>query len=1009
MINSEFNFFLRLRFSILLFLLTNSISFSQTFNFQNYSLDDGLPQSEINCIFEDSRGYLWIGTMGGGLCRFDGKDFKTYEEKEGIPGQIITSISEDANHSIWVGNSIGGLYKFNGQTFLNFNNSDKKILSNKTTLFITPDDNNNTIIGKENRILLYNGKQFETLKNKGDTLTTFVINCFKKDSRNIIWIGTNKGLLVLKNRTLLHISDTDFITNANITSLTEDINGNLWAIENNSSFYKIKIIGPSHYQVKTSKIDSILIPEKTIITNIHFDQQNQLWISTQNKGLFKFSNNTLKNFTQKNGLPIDNIKNIFEDRSGNLWFGTNGGGLVKFTNQAFTYFENLQGFNSPDIFAINADKKGNIWIGTSLNGVYKYDGKNAELISKDYLDDETRTIFTDQSGKVWIGSSNGIQIYYENRLHKYNSKFDIKNIRAIFQDRSGNIWIGTKGNGAYLDNGKEIKHFTKPDGLTTENVYTIIQTKDGSIWLGTGFGVYVVNNEKIIKHYGMENGLINTYAGSMILDKFGRIWIGTDNGIARFEGNTFISLTTKDGLASGIVYLLNTDNYGNIWVGTNKGVDKISLSEKGEILSIRNYGKAEGFKGVECNSRATCIDADGCLWFGTIKGAIKFDPKEELLHKVEAPRVVLTDLKLFYENALWKNYSDSLTEWSNLPVNPIFPHNQNHISFYFAAISKTFPKNIKFSFKLEGFDKEWSPLNETPSATYSNLPAGTYKFIVKATNKAGITNEIPCEFSFEITQPFWNTWWFISICVLSFILSIYFYNGYRKQKHRLYKERLEKIIKQRTSEIVKQRDEIEILLKEVHHRVKNNLQIINSLINLQSNYVNDEKSTELFREIRNRIRTISLIHEKLYKSKDYRKINIKEYIHMLVENLIATYSFNKTIDLKLDLEVQYFNLNTIIPLGLMLNEIISNSFKYAFNENKEGLIEIKLNKSSIDDEFTLIIGDNGTGYDDALFKTDASTLGLELMKILSEQLNGTIEKIHKPGTYYIITFKPLKN
>ena len=1009
MMDSKYNFFLRRHFIILLFLLTNTISFSQSFNFQNYSLDDGLPQSEVNCIYEDSRGYLWIGTMGGGLCRFDGKDFKTYEEKDGLTGQLITSISEDADHSIWIGNSNGALYKFNGQTFLNFTETDKKYFSKNATLFIALDDNHNMIVGKENRIQLYNGKQFETLKIKGDTLKKFSINCFKKDSRNILWIGTNKGLLVLKNQTLLHISDADFITSANITSITEDINGNLWAIENYTAFYKIKIIGPSHYQVKTSKIDSILLPEKTTISTIHFDQQNQLWISTQNKGIFKFSNNTLKNFTQKSGLPIDNIKNIYEDRSGNLWFGTNGGGLVKFTNQAFTYFENLPGFNSPDIFAINADKKGNIWIGTSLNGVYKYDGKSSELISKEYLENETRSIFTDKSGKVWIGSTKGIQIYYENSLHKYISKFDIKNVRAIFEDRSGNIWIGTKGNGAYIDNGKEIKHLTNEDGLTNENVYAIVQTKDGIIWLGTGSGIFVVDNEKKIKHYDTKDGLLNLYAGSMIIDKFGRLWVGTDNGIARFEENVFIPLTTMDGLASGIVYLLNTDNYGNIWVGTNKGIDKISLNEKGEILSIRNYGKAEGFKGIECNSRSTCIDAEGSLWFGTIKGAIKFDPKEELLHKVEAPEVHLSEIQLFYEKEDWKKYSDSLTGWYDLPVNPVFPYNKNHITFYFSAISKTFPKNIKYSFKLEGFDKDWTPLNETPSATYSNLPAGTYKFIVKAINKAGLSNEIPCEFSFLIIQPFWNTWWFISICVISFILVIYFYNEYRKRKHHLYKERLEKIIKQRTSEIVKQRDEIEILLKEVHHRVKNNLQIINSLINLQSSYTNDEKSVELFREIRNRIRTISLIHEKLYKSKDYRKINIKEYINMLVENLIDTYSFNKTIDLKLDLEVQYFNLNTIIPLGLILNEIISNSFKYAFNEAGEGILEIKLNKSIISDEITLIVGDNGKGYNDELFKSNVSSLGLELMKILSEQLNGTIEKINKPGTYYIITFKPLKN
>jgi two-component sensor histidine kinase len=191
--------------------------------------------------------------------------------------------------------------------------------------------------------------------------------------------------------------------------------------------------------------------------------------------------------------------------------------------------------------------------------------------------------------------------------------------------------------------------------------------------------------------------------------------------------------------------------------------------------------------------------------------------------------------------------------------------------------------------------------------------------------------------------------------------------------------------------------------------VKNNLQIINSLINIQSGYIDDKKSTELFREIRNRIYTISLVHEKLYKSEDYGNMNVKEYINMLVENLIDTYSINKSIELKFELEVQFFNLNTIIPLGLLLNEIISNSFKYAFNEAAISIIEIQLYKLTSENDYILIIGDNGKGYDAELFNAESSTLGLELVKILSNQLNGSIEKIDRPGAYYILKFRPLKD
>ncbi len=992
-----------------LLLLFSLSAKSQLFNFRNYSLEDGLSQSEINCIYEDSRGYLWIGTAGGGLCRFDGKEFKTYEEKDGLCGQIITSVSEDNNHALIIGNQNGGLCHFNGHNFSSEKEWAKSKFAGGNIKFIVVDDNQNTIIGKDNQLVKYDGKQFEVLPIKSDTLKSFSVNCYKKDSRNILWIGTNRGLLVLKNETLLRVTDMEYINSSNITALSEDIDGNIWAIADFKNIYKIKIVGPSHYQVKASKIDSIPVPTDAKINAIHFDQKNQFWIATQNKGVYKFTSNQLANFNQTNGMSVDNASNIFEDKSGNLWFGTSGGGLVKFTNQAFTYYENLEGFREKDIFAICADKKGNIWVGTSLHGIYKYDGNSVTNISKsaNITDSEARFIYCDSKGIIWIGTTKGLT-KYDGTFHPMNIP-KCENVRAIFEDKKGNLWIGTRGNYAFIYDGKTVKPYGEKEGLGNPNVYSFVEDKYGKIWIGTGGGVFTGTSEKITKTYGGADGLCNSYAGSMVIDKFGTIWVGTDDCVARFDGGKFFSITTKEGLASGTVYLLNIDNYGNIWVGTNKGLDKIILNEKGEISFIRNYGKDEGFKGIECNSRATCIDLEGCLWFGTIKGAIKFDPKEELIKKPEVPSLNITKIKLFYDNVDWTTYSDTLTEWYKLPLNLVLAHNENHITFDFIAMAKTLPENLRYSFKLEGFDTEWSPYDELNSTTYSNLPPGKYKFMVTAETRAGIETLKAQEFSFEITKPFWTTWWFIIICIIGISAALYGYNEYRKHKHELYLERLEKIIEQRTAEIIKQRDENEILLKEVHHRVKNNLQIINSLINIQSDYVNDPKAAELFREIRNRIRTISLVHEKLYKSTDYGNINVKEYLNMLVENLIETYSIDKEIKLKLDLEIEHFNLNTIIPLGLLLNEIISNSFKYAFKDIENGQIEIALQKAGSSGEYSMIIGDNGKGYDAKLLAGNNSTLGLELIKILSSQLNGTIDRIDKPGTYYLLKFKPLKD
>lgn len=1000
----------RLKIFLFAFLFAGArIAYPQLYNFQTYSLDEGLSQSEVNCIYEDSRGYLWIGTSGGGLNCFDGKTFKVYEEKDGLCGQIVNAVTENKNKDILAAARFGTICQFNGKSFTNLKDADKTGLLAGTADFLCIDDNDNLVLVKSNEIILFDGTNSEKLAIKGDTLKSYIVNCIKKDSRNILWVGTNHGLLVLKNRTLLRITDNPSIDNINITSLAEDKNGMLWAVENQKTFHKIKIVGPSHYQVKATRIDSLKCSDDARISAIHFDLQNQLWVGTQNKGIYKFRNKEdVVNFNQTNGLPVDYINTIYQDLAGNIWIGTSGGGLVKFTNQAFSYFDNLEGFNQKDIFAISADKSNNIWVGTSLHGVYKFDGKKTEKINHPLLSStEIRCIYTDSKGIVWLGTTNGIVQYKANVLTPYHYS-QIKNIRAIFEDTDGKIFIGTRADYVYIDDGKSLKHITTAEGLYNENVYSFVKDNNGNVCMGTGNGIFIFNGEKVIKHIGGD--LCNSYAGSMVKDKFGNLWVGTDNCVGYYNGTSFRNITTEDGLSSGTVYLMNIDNFGNILVGTNKGVDKISLNEKGEIASIRNYGKAEGFKGIECNSRATCVDNEGNLWFGTIKGAIRFSPREELYRERETPHVRVTDVKLFYENVNWNEYSSQLSHWFGLPVNAVLSHDKNHITFYFSAISKSFPEHIRYSFKLDGFDKDWTPFEEINSATYSNLPPGNYYFNVRAENKDGITTETPEALHFRINPPFWTTWWFILLSVLGLVGLLYLYNEFRKHKHQLQKERLEKIIKERTAEIIKKRDENEILLKEVHHRVKNNLQIINSLINIQSDYINEPKATELFREIRNRIRTISLVHEKLYKSEDYGNINVKEYINMLVENLIDTYSFDKKVELKLNLRVEHFNLNTIIPLGLLLNEIISNSFKYAFDDKQEGaIIEIEMYKTSDVDEFAVVIGDNGVGFDDKLFDNETPTLGLELVKILASQLNGTIEKLNKLGTYYILKFKPLKD
>ena len=225
----------------------------------------------------------------------------------------------------------------------------------------------------------------------------------------------------------------------------------------------------------------------------------------------------------------------------------------------------------------------------------------------------------------------------------------------------------------------------------------------------------------------------------------------------------------------------------------------------------------------------------------------------------------------------------------------------------------------------------------------------------------------------------------------------------RERRQRKISRELERKVRERTLLIEQQRDEKEILLKEIHHRVKNNLQVINSLLSLQSNYTTDEKSLALFDEAKSRIRTMALIHEKMYQSGDLAHIDFQDYIMALTNDLIATYSINCDIFLDIKVDPIKFSIDTIIPLGLLINEIISNTLKYAFVNRNKGIIKIHLTKLD-DNKFVLIAGDNGVGMPKAIFEGENTSLGVELIKIFTEQLDGEIKQLETEGTVYELNF-----
>jgi two-component sensor histidine kinase len=307
---------------------------------------------------------------------------------------------------------------------------------------------------------------------------------------------------------------------------------------------------------------------------------------------------------------------------------------------------------------------------------------------------------------------------------------------------------------------------------------------------------------------------------------------------------------------------------------------------------------------------------------------------------------------------------------------------------------------------LEGFDYQWIKANRR-EATYTNLPPGNYVFKVKTYSSDPLVNSV-VEYPFEISAPIWRSIWFYLFMVAVLGGAIYSLLQYRTRRVEEENQKLEQLVKLRTSEILKQKNEIEILFKEVHHRVKNNLQVINSLLNLQTFYINDKRMLDVFKDCQNRIYAMAIIHEKLYETNALSALNFNEYIKKMIKQLGDTYQTRVPVRYQMDVNVDKLDIDTLIPVGLLINELISNSLKYAFSEDptKDHIITFQMEMIG-QNRYKMVIGDNGKGSP-VTVEENHNTFGMELVKMLVEQLHGTITRLPKPGTVYEIIFSSLK-
>lgn len=795
--------------------------FSQQYFFRNFSIDKGLPQSNVYCLLQDSRGYIWMGTDGGGVCKYDGINYEIINKNDGLSGNIIRSLFEDSNGNIWIGTD-NGITIYDGINYKII--SEEQGFEGSFALKIF-ESNDHLIWVGTNDAGLYKIKQVsdsihvENYAVHSGLLSEFVFD-IEQDQYNRLWLAMAGGI------SIINYNDSTF----DVTKLIQyrDIpSGFVTCIEplNNEEFimgsydqgaFKINI--PVNLNdIKTEPFDNEILSSENIIWDIHYRNNNEILFATNDYGILKLkSNNELVEYNKENSFETNLFFNILEDKEGNIWYASFGSGVYTYIGEELISYHKKDGIQNENIISIkNVDNK--LYIGTHDGlEVFTIDGKSIQL-EKTYnfktglSGNKINTIAFDKQNRIWLGTDDGINIIDNSKVITITEKNGLNSdkITSILLDKENTAWIGTDDayNKIVQD---EIFSFTEDEGFINSEVQTIIQDKQGRIWMGT-WGGLVCLQDSIYTDYNEQEGLTNLRIHSLVDDRDGNLWIGTfGGGLFKFDHQNDsmpISLIAdKTVLSSNNIYSLIFSNDTSLIVGTDKGFDILKLNQQLKINKVLSYNSADGFVGSENNTNSISKDKNNTIWFGTTGGIMRFETENKT--NSIAPSTYITNIKLDHENIDWNTLNVETKKWFNLPEDYDFSYKENNLTFEFNSIFLNNPNKLEYSYFLEGQSKSWAPYSQLNQIVYQGLSHGDYTFKVRAKNKYGTISNT-AEFSFKIKPPFYLTWWFITIAIIVFIAVIIIYIRYREAKLRQDKIKLEKTVQERTIEIVKQKDEIE--------------------------------------------------------------------------------------------------------------------------------------------------------------------------------------------------------
>lgn len=983
---------------VLIYIFLSFLSFplwTQSFNFQNYSVREGVAQSKVAAVLVDSRGFVWLGTQGGGLSRFDGREFTTLSTREGLPGNQVQALWEDAKGILWIGTD-KGLATYDGHQVRSWSERQIDVRS------IEQDTSGQIWIGTTAGLYTLAGHGLKRLSAPART-----VHAILTDRNGQTWLATKQGLWELEG----HIPRYRTGQELEMTSLAEGKDGLLY-------------IGTASQQMVIWTGNALRpfggnrqLPAQTI-TSLRSTLDGGIWIGTSAHGLFRWDIDvgTLTRLNIQDGLADEEVLAMDNDQWGNWWFGT-GRGVSCYGGQLFDFYSRQTGLDGDAIHAIAGAREGTLMFSLDEKGLFrKTDTTFQPITIQGWQNGRINTIFRDRDRQLWLGTEGqGLSMIYQDSCY-YLSRdvgFNSKSVRSIAADSSGTLWVATADVGLYqLD--MEIDSFPRfavinwstADGLAGYRINQVHIDQQDRLWLATeDAGLLCWRKGALLYTIDEDMGLPKGQLTALTEDEAGYLWVGSaKEGLARVEiyadsiGVT--AYTDADGFYSNNINLLLLDAEENLWVGSEAGVDRVQLDADRAPKTIQHFGRSEGFLGVETIRNAAYKDSLGNLYFGTVAGLTRFNANYSS-QGGQPPSIVLTDIQLFGQSLQATPYGKYLGPWSQPDTVLVFPHDENNIGFAFLGLEQSQAAKVRYQYWLKGWDEDWSAETENREKVYANLRPGAYTFWVKSLHLDSKLAAEPLAVSIYIQAPWWeHPWLKPGLAVLGLLLILWLF---RSQIKRIRRKAQAEQARLSMEKHVLELEQKALQLQMNPHFIFNALNSIQLLIAKK-----DERTARSY------LAKFSRLMRATLENARQPKILLAEEVESL-ERYLSLEQFSRGNRFTYQIVVQPEEAADEVSIPpMMVQPFVENAIIHGVSALKEGgLVEVLFEVE--EEEVICTIQDNGIGIAESQRQKDSTThqsVGLQVTKERLELLHpqrqvleigpkpgdsaGTLVKIHLP-------------